>query len=167
MRIKIKSFNIHLTSWQPGVAPCMHGALSTQELELHAIQFWGGTAENKGQSGPCFQMAAPGPGVSGGTQLLYLQEKTQWAQAVYSVLFHSFHWLQSPSSFVNKSCEHGFYPKWKRFKQKLLTANTRVMKKRYNQKLWTLEKSFGQKLWTKRTLSVICFCTRTVNKSYE
>ena len=77
------------TSWHPGVAPCMHGALSTQELELHAIQFWGGAAENKGQSGPCFQMAAPGPGVSGGTQLLYLQAKTQWAQAVYSVLFCS------------------------------------------------------------------------------
>ena len=71
------------TSWHPGVAPCM------QELELHAIQFWGGAAENKGQSGPCFQMVAPGPWVSEGTQLLYLQVKTQWAQAVYSVLFCS------------------------------------------------------------------------------
>ena len=77
------------TSWHPGVAPCMHGALSTQELKLHAIQFWGDTAKNKGLSGLCFQMVAPGPGVSGGTQLLYLQAKTQWAQAIYSVLFCS------------------------------------------------------------------------------
>ena len=37
------------------------------------------------------------PGVSGGIQLLYLQPKTQWAQAVYSVLFCSVLQVQIPS----------------------------------------------------------------------
>ena len=57
------------TSWHSGVAPCMHGALSTQKLELHAIQLWGCAAQNKELSGFCFEQVAPGPAVFGGTQI--------------------------------------------------------------------------------------------------
>ena len=77
VRTRMISYSIHLNSWQPGVAPCMHGALSTQKLELHAIQLWGCTAENKELSGFCFQQVAPGPAVFGETQILYLQAKKQ------------------------------------------------------------------------------------------
>ena len=55
----------------------MHGALSTQKLELHAIQLWGCTAENKELLGFCFQQVALGPAVFGETQILYLQAKKQ------------------------------------------------------------------------------------------
>ena len=47
----------------------MHGALSTQELELQAIQLWGCTAENKELSGFCFQQVTPGPAVLGQAQV--------------------------------------------------------------------------------------------------
>ena len=79
-------------SWHSGVAPCMHGALSTQKLELHAIQLWGCTAQNKELSGFCFEQVAPGPAVFGETQIRYLQAKKQWAQANYSVLFCSIYY---------------------------------------------------------------------------
>ena len=86
------------TSWHSGVAPCMHGALSTQKLELHAIQLWGCTAQNKELSGFCFEQVAPGPAVFGETQIRYLQAKKQWAQANYSVLFCS---VLHRSSFIS------------------------------------------------------------------
>ena len=84
-----------------GVAPCMHGALSTQKLELHAIQLWGCTAENKELSGFCFQQVALGPAVFGETQILYLQAKKQWATDDYSVLFCSVNELAWQSVYLN------------------------------------------------------------------
>ena len=90
VRTKIISYSIHLNSWQPGVAPCMHGALSTQKLELHAIQLWGCIRGNlRSCQGSVPSAIAPGPGVTWATELLYLQAKKQWTQATYSIPFHS------------------------------------------------------------------------------